>query len=131
MKQLEAWLLDIELVVKTAKTCAMLFHSSGRKYVDKPSIMYNNTVIAYSPNIKWKSLNGSYFMIESWKEATSHQSKFCIIHIISLIWSTVLYFGSQTVIIKKFFVFKNRWYIWFLGLKDMHPAGIVLRHIRL
>jgi hypothetical protein len=52
MKQLEAWLLDIELVVKTAKTCTMLFHSSGRKYVDKPSIMYNNTVIAYSPNIK-------------------------------------------------------------------------------
>jgi hypothetical protein len=49
MKQVEAWLLDIELVVKTAKTCAMLFHSSGRKYVDKPSIMYNNTVIAYSP----------------------------------------------------------------------------------
>jgi len=31
MKQLEAWLLDIELVVKIAKTCATLFHSSERK----------------------------------------------------------------------------------------------------
>jgi hypothetical protein len=46
MKLLEAWLLDIELVVTTAKTCAMLFHSSERKYVDKPNIIYNNTVIA-------------------------------------------------------------------------------------
>jgi hypothetical protein len=83
MKQLETWLLDIELVVKTAKTCAMLFPSSEQKYVDKPN-MYNNTVIAYSPNIKFlgitlteilqwnahidtlcKSLNRSYFIIKS------------------------------------------------------------------
>jgi hypothetical protein len=51
MKQLEAWLFDIELVLNTAKTIAMLFHSSQQKCVDKPNIMYNNTVIAYSPNI--------------------------------------------------------------------------------
>jgi hypothetical protein len=30
----------------------MLFHSSQQKCVDKPNIMYNNTVIAYNPNIK-------------------------------------------------------------------------------
>jgi len=83
MKQLEGWLLDIELVVNVAKTCAMLFHSSEQKYVDKPNIMYH-TVTTYSPNIKFlgitlteilkwkahfdilrKSLNRSYFMIKS------------------------------------------------------------------
>ena len=83
MKQLEGWLLDIELVVNTAKTCAMLLHSSEQKYVDKPNILYH-TVTAYSPNIKFlgitlteilkwnahidilcKSLNMSYFMIKS------------------------------------------------------------------
>ena len=53
MKQLETWLLDNELVLNTAKTCAMLFHSSQRKCVDKPNIMYDSTVIAYSPNIKF------------------------------------------------------------------------------
>ena len=84
MKELEAWLYDNELVLNTPKTCAMLFHSSQQKYVDKPNIMYNNTVIAYSPNIKflsialtenlnrhahiailYKSLNTAYFMIKS------------------------------------------------------------------
>jgi hypothetical protein len=149
MIQLEAWPLDIELVVNTAKTCPMLFHSSQRKYADKPNIMYNNTIRAYSPNIKFvgitlkeilkwnahidiicKSLNRQYFMIKSWKEV-SHHSEFYIMHIFSLIWRTVLYFGSQVVIVKKFFVFSKRWYIWFLGLKDVHPVGIVLRHIRL
>ena len=84
MKQLEAWLFDNELVSNTATTCAMLFHSSQKKCVDKPNIMYNNTVIAYSPNIKflgitltenlkqhahiailYKSLNKAYFMIIS------------------------------------------------------------------
>jgi hypothetical protein len=39
------------LPFNTVKTCAMLFHSSQRKCVDKPNIMYNNTVIAYSPNM--------------------------------------------------------------------------------
>jgi len=84
MKQLEGWLLDNELV-NAAKTCAMLFHSSEQKYVDKPSIMYH-TVTTYSPNIKFlgitlteilkwnahidilhKSLNRLYFMIKSWR----------------------------------------------------------------
>ena len=84
MLQLEAWIFDNELVLNTDTTCAMLFHSSEQKYVDKPNIMYNNTVIAYSPNIKFlgitlteilkwnahidilcKSLNRSYFMIKS------------------------------------------------------------------
>ena len=35
----EAWLFDNELVLNTAKTCAMLFHSSQQKCVDKPNIM--------------------------------------------------------------------------------------------
>ena len=46
MLQLEAWIFDNELLLNTATTCAMLFHSSEWKYVDKPNIMYNNTVIA-------------------------------------------------------------------------------------
>jgi hypothetical protein len=84
MKQLEAWHFDNKLVLNTAKTCAMLFLSSQQKCVDKPNIMYNNTVIAYSPNIKllgialtenlkqhantailYKSLNNTYFIIKS------------------------------------------------------------------
>jgi len=31
MKQLQAWLFDNELVLNTAKICAMLFHSSQQK----------------------------------------------------------------------------------------------------
>ena len=112
MKQLKAWLLNIELVLITAKTCAMLFCSSRWKYVDKPNIMYNNTVIAYSPNIKclgitltenlkWhahfhilcKSLNKSYFVIKSLKQVISHHSELYIMHIFCLICSTVLYLG--------------------------------------
>jgi len=48
---LEAWLFGNELVLNTAETCAMLFHSSQQKCVNKPNIMYNNTGIAYCPNI--------------------------------------------------------------------------------
>ena len=51
MKELEAWFFDNELVLNTAKTCVMLFYSSQQKCVNKPNIMYNNTVMAYSPNI--------------------------------------------------------------------------------
>ena len=43
MIQLGAWIFDGECVLNTATICAMLFHSSERKYVDKPNIMYNNT----------------------------------------------------------------------------------------
>jgi len=39
MKQLEAWLFDNKLVLNIAKICAMLFHSSQQKCVDKPNIM--------------------------------------------------------------------------------------------
>jgi hypothetical protein len=75
---------DNELVSNTATTCVILFHSSQKKCVDKPNIMYKNTVIAYGPNIKflgitltenlkqhvyiailYKSLNKAYFMIKS------------------------------------------------------------------
>jgi len=39
MIQLEAWIFDNEHVANTARTCAMLFHSSERKYVDKLNII--------------------------------------------------------------------------------------------
>jgi len=51
MKELKAWFFDNELVLNTAKTCAMLFHSSQQKCINKPNNMYNKTVIAYRPNI--------------------------------------------------------------------------------
>jgi len=58
MKELEAWLFDNELVLNTAKTCVMLLHSSQWKCVNKPNIIYNNTGIAYSPNINsWAFLS--------------------------------------------------------------------------
>jgi hypothetical protein len=40
MKQLEAWLLDSERVLNTAKPCVMLFHSSRQVCVEKTN-MYN------------------------------------------------------------------------------------------
>jgi hypothetical protein len=43
MIQLEAWMFDNERVFNTSTTCAMLFPSSERKYVDKLNIMYNNS----------------------------------------------------------------------------------------
>jgi len=39
MIQLEAWIFDNEHVLNTARTCAMLFHSSERRYVDKLNII--------------------------------------------------------------------------------------------
>jgi len=53
MKQLEAWIFENECVLNTATTCPMLFYSSEWKYVDKLNIMYNSTVLACSPNIKF------------------------------------------------------------------------------
>jgi hypothetical protein len=50
IKQPEAWLFENTLVFN-CKTCAMLFHSSQRKCVDKPNIIYKNIVIVYNPNI--------------------------------------------------------------------------------
>ena len=44
----EASLFDNELVLNTAK-----FHFSQLKYVDKPNIVYDNIVIAYSPNVNF------------------------------------------------------------------------------
>jgi len=44
---------DPELVLNTAKTCAMLIHVSQLKYVYTPNIIYNNIVTAYSPNINF------------------------------------------------------------------------------
>jgi hypothetical protein len=65
--------------------------------------MYNSTLIAYSPNLKFlgviltenlkwhahivilcKSLNKAYFMIKYLKEAISYHSEFCIMQIFSL-----------------------------------------------
>jgi hypothetical protein len=53
IKQLETWLSKNKLVLNTTKTCAMLFHSSQRKFVDKPNTIYNNTVISYNPNVRF------------------------------------------------------------------------------
>jgi len=39
MKHLEAWIFDNEHVLNTARTCAMLFHSSEWKYDDKLNII--------------------------------------------------------------------------------------------
>jgi len=66
--------------------------------------MYNNIVIAYSPNIKYlgiavtsnlkqhahtailhKILNKAYFMIKSLQEVISHHSEFCTMDIFSLV----------------------------------------------
>ena len=104
MKHLEAWLFDNELVSNTAKTCAMLFHSSQQKCVDKPNIMYNNTVIVYGSNIKflgitltenlkqhvhtailYKNFNKAYFMMKSLQEIIRHHSEFCIMDTFSLV----------------------------------------------
>jgi len=65
----------------------MLKHSGQQKFVDKPNIMYNNTIIEHSPNIKFlditltenlkwhahidilcKNLNKAYFIMKSLKE---------------------------------------------------------------
>jgi hypothetical protein len=46
MKQLEAWIFGNECVLNTATTWAMLFYSSEWKYVNKPNIMYDSTVLA-------------------------------------------------------------------------------------
>jgi Reverse transcriptase (RNA-dependent DNA polymerase). len=99
MTQLKAWLFDNELVLNTAKTCALLFHSSQQKCVDKPHIMYDNKFIAYSPtikflgitltvNLKWhacldilcKSLTKAYFMIKYLKQVISHHSVRILYH---------------------------------------------------
>jgi len=68
-------------------------------------------------------LKKAQFIVKCLKKAISHQAYFHSAMKYSIIfWLTDSYIKNV--------VLKKRWYIWFLGLKDVHPAGIVLRHMR-
>jgi hypothetical protein len=62
MALLEAWLFDNELVLNIAKL------SSQQRRVDKPNIMHN-TVIAYTPNIKFLGITLNEHL--KWHDSTS------------------------------------------------------------
>jgi hypothetical protein len=59
MKQLEVWFLNNDLIVNTTKTVAMSFHLCQSKPPYKPSILLQNTEIAYMPEVKFL---GMYIM---------------------------------------------------------------------
>jgi hypothetical protein len=44
---LESWFNNNELILNIRRSCALSFHPRQRKYVCKPSIVYNNLEIPY------------------------------------------------------------------------------------
>jgi hypothetical protein len=90
MKQLEAWFLNNDLTVNTAKTVAMSFHLCQSKPPYKPNILLQNIETTYmsqvkflemyiTENLSWQahirflshSLSKTYYMIKSLKNTLS------------------------------------------------------------
>jgi hypothetical protein len=53
VKQLEVWFLNNDLIVNTTKTVATSFHLCQSKPPYKPSILLQNTEIAYMSEVKF------------------------------------------------------------------------------
>jgi hypothetical protein len=53
MKQLEIWLQTNDLIINIDKTFAKSFHSNQSRLPFKPRIMFQNTEIAYSSELRF------------------------------------------------------------------------------
>jgi hypothetical protein len=111
-KQLEVWFINNDLIVNTTKTVAMSFHLCQSKPPYKPSIVLQNTEIAYktevkflamhiTENLNWQAhihplccrLSKTYFSIKSLKNALSN-------HMLWNIYFAYLFWGGSRESIK-------------------------------
>jgi hypothetical protein len=56
-KQLETWFQENNLLINTKKTVAMSFHFNKIRFADRPHIVFNNSEITYSSELRFLGID--------------------------------------------------------------------------